>query len=99
MPGLQVSGRYGVGVGGCFVWKLKRKFCGVVVLGDQPALEEGHRGVIVDFMARCPVEVEPQAQPSVVKLQFHPVEQVRKGAAGKDRKSTRLNSSHVAISY
>src|SRR5690625_4535766 len=35
-------------------------------------------------MARCPVAVEPQAQPSVVKLQFHPVEQVRKGAAGND---------------
>src|SRR5690625_7013458 len=84
MPGLQVSGRYGVGVGGCFVWKLERKFGGVVVLGDQPALEEGHGGVIVDFMARCPVEVEPQSQPSVVKLQFHTVVKIRKGVDGNN---------------
>src|SRR5439155_21487912 len=61
-----------------------------VFLGDEEQIRDGVRQQAVDFFRHRPVEAaEPRLD----------VDEREAELDGGDRKSTRLNSSHVAISY
>src|SRR3989454_7814527 len=65
-----------------------------------PDLSDNQVIVFTDWTGRSPQEVEDQiTYPLTVSLQGLPGVRVVRSASALDRKSTRLNSSHLVISY